>query len=59
MLGITMIEDKNGILEGKRLPMYTYSGKKIIGMGKYNEGHETAIEKAKKSKSERTWVKKD
>ena len=53
-----MVEDKNGTLEGKRLPVYTYSGKRIIEMGKYNEGHETAIEKAKKSKSERTWVKR-
>ena len=30
---------------------------KIIGMGKYADGHEMAIEKAKRSKSERTWVK--
>ena len=32
-----------------------------IEMGKYDKGHETTIEKAKKNKSERTrvpWVKK-
>ena len=58
MLGVTMVQNKNGTIDGKRLPMYTYSGKKIVGMGKYSEGHETSIEKAKKSNSVRTWVKK-
>ena len=58
MFGVTVVEKKDGMLEGKRLPMYTYTGKKIIGMTKYKEGHETAIERAKKSTSERTWVKK-
>ena len=37
--------------------MYTYSGKKILGMAKFGEGYEAAIMKAKKSKS-RTWVTK-
>ena len=58
MFGVTMVESENGTLEGKRLPMYTYSGKKIVGMAKYYEGHENAIARARKSKSERTWVKK-
>ena len=53
-----MVETKDGSIEGKRLPLYTFSAKKIIGMGKYEEGVQNAIQKAKKSTSECTWVKK-
>ena len=39
-------------------PHITYTGKKIIGMGKWDDGKKQAIEHAKKSKSERTWTTK-
>ena len=54
MPGVIMVETKNGEIEGRRLPLYMHSGKKIIGMGKYEEGIRRAKEKAKKSESKRT-----
>ena len=58
MFGVALIQKTEGVSEGVRLPMATYNGKKIIGMGKWEEGVRNAIEIAKKSKSERTWTSK-
>ena len=59
MFGVALIEKKKGEPQGIRLPMTTYNGKKIVGMGKWDQGVSNAIELAKKSKSERTWTTKN
>ena len=59
MFGVTMLQKDHGMLKGRRLPMYTYTGNKIIGMAKYKEGHETAIDRAKKAHVNVPGLKKD
>ena len=57
MFGVTMTEKLDGTVTGERLHMHVYSGKKILGMGKWNEGVRLAIQDAKRSNS-RTWLTK-
>ena len=51
MFGVAMIEREDGTIEGVRLPMHTYSGQKILGMGKWKEGLELAKSIARKSEN--------
>ena len=57
MFGVAMVEREDGLVEGIRLPMHTYSGQKILGMGKWEEGVELAKMNARKS-TRRTWLTK-
>ena len=58
MFGVALIATMSGLTQGLRLPMATYTGKRILGIGKWDDGVRLAIENAKKSKSERTWTTK-
>ncbi|MCH2218669.1 MAG: hypothetical protein MK076_11495, partial [Flavobacteriales bacterium] len=57
MLGVMMIENE-GIRKGIRLPMFNYTGKKILGYAKWDEGIEIVKRKARESDPDSSWVTK-
>ena len=56
MFGVELILTATGLSKGVHIPMATYSGKKIIGMGKWEQGVSEAIKEAKSRTKERTWT---
>ena len=52
MFGVMMIKAEDGNRKGVQLPMLDYTGKKMLGMAKWDEG--LAIEKSNARESDTT-----
>ena len=60
MMGISMVQVKENdkyVTKGVRCPVFDYTGKVIVGMGKWNRLVRQAIDEAKKSTST-YWIEK-
>ena len=57
MFGVMMIKTEDGNRKGVRLPMLDYTGKKILGMAKWDEGLAIEVRNARESDAA-TWLTK-